>query len=215
MHVIFDWDGTLARKDVAEEASMRRGDSLGVAMDKEWMREAQKTHAHYKVNKDAIEKYTGITDEKLKTIMMTNLFQLHYLAVVNEWKDKVFFEGIKDMLYTLRDEGYKISIASTIREDIIKPSLNVLGVEKYFDSVHGNNASLDYSKNDLVGMAVKNNGKAAYMVGDREEDMVGGRSVGAKNIFVTWGQGELNDKSLADYVVNSTEELVSILKNER
>ncbi len=215
MHIIFDWDGTLAKREVAEEASVRRGNSIGVVMDKAWMREAQKTHAHYKVNKAAIQKYTGIKDEKLKTIMMTNLFQLHYLSVVNEWKEKIFFEGIKDLLKALKEKGSKLSIASTIRKDIIKPSLQLLDVEKYFDSVHGNNASLDYTKNDLVEMAVKKNGKASYMVGDREEDMIGGKSVGAKTIFVSWGQGDLNDKSLTDFIVNSAEELVNILKNER
>ena len=214
MHVIFDWDGTLAKREVAEEASIRRGNSLGVVMDKAWMREAQKTHAHYKVNKEAIERYTGVKGDKAKTVIMTNLFQLHYLGVVNEWKEKALFERIKEFLEALKNEGHKISIASTIREDIIKPSLEMLDMEKYFDSVHGNTADLVYSKEDLAKKAVESCGPAAFMVGDREEDMQAGRIINAMTIFALWGQGELNDKSLADYTVNSLEELFKVLSSK-
>ncbi len=215
MHICFDWDGTLARKEVAEEAAMRRLYTLGVSLDRDWMREAQKTHAHYKANKDAIGQYTGITDERMQTIIMTNLFQFHYLGVVNEWKEKVFYQGVPEMLKALKKQKHHLSIASTIRQDIIEPALEIVGMNKLFDAVKGNTPDLAYPKEHLVKSAMQECGEAHYMVGDRDDDMAAGREAGAKTIFVTWGATELQEKKLADYVVEKPQEIIRITDQER
>ena len=61
-NIIFDWDGTIARPDVAQEASARRFKTLGSSADKKWLRQALKNNDHYAVNKRLISEYTGITD---------------------------------------------------------------------------------------------------------------------------------------------------------
>jgi len=69
MHILFDWDGTIAKKEVAEEASLRRCTTLDLVITPEQMREMQKTHAHYDINKAALRKYTGVTDERMLSLI--------------------------------------------------------------------------------------------------------------------------------------------------
>src|SRR5574341_477999 len=105
VHIAFDWDGTIAKKEVVEEANERRCKTLDISIPPEKLREMQKTHAHYEINKEAIRKYTGVTDERTQTIIMTNLFHLHYLGVVNEWKDKIFYPEMKEIMQKLKKTG--------------------------------------------------------------------------------------------------------------
>lgn len=212
MHISFDWDGTIAKKEVAEEASIRRCKTLDITMSQEKMRELQKNHAHYDINKEAIQKYTGITDKRTQTIIMTNLFQLHYLGVVNEWKDKIFYEGMKNALAELKKKGHTLSIITTLRTDIIEPALEILGMRNIFGKIYGNTPDLIYTKEQLAEQALTDCKEVHYIIGDREEDMQAGRKVKAKTIFASWGHGELKDKQLADKVLKTPEDLLEFAK---
>ncbi len=211
-HIAFDWDGTIAKKEVVEEANIRRCKTLDISIPLEKMREMQKTHAHYEINKEAIRKYTGVTDERIQTIIMTNLFHLHYLGVVNEWKHKIFYEGMEDTIKKLKKQGATMSIVTTLRADIIEPTLEMLGMRNLFGKVYGNTPDLIYKKEDLLKQALTDCGEVHLMIGDREEDMLAGRAVKAKTAFAGWGHGELNDKKLADAILKSPEDLLAFAK---
>ncbi|HLC32644.1 MAG TPA: HAD hydrolase-like protein [Candidatus Nanoarchaeia archaeon] len=209
MHILFDWDGTIAKKEVAEEASLRRCKTLDVAVTPEQMREMQKTHAHYDINKAALTKYTGVKDPKILTTLMTNLFQLHYLGVVNEWKERIFYEGMLDALKKLRVKKNTLSIVTTLRQDIVDLALEAIGYRNLFAKIYGNTPDLAYTKEQLARQAVNDCGEAHYLVGDREDDLKAGRAVGAKTAFASWGHGELNDENLADTILVTPEDILT------
>ena len=50
-HIAFDWDGTIGKKEVVEEASVRRCKTLDIGMTHERMRELQKTKGHFEITK--------------------------------------------------------------------------------------------------------------------------------------------------------------------
>ncbi len=211
-HIAFDWDGTIAKKEVVEEANIRRCKTLDISIPLEKMREMQKTHAHYEINKEAIRKYTGVKDERVQTIIMTNLFHLHYLGVVNEWKHKIFHEGMEEVIKKLKEQGTTMSIVTTLRTDIIEPTLETFGMRNLFSKVYGNTPDLIYSKEQLLKQALTDCGQVHLMIGDREEDMKAGRAVKAKTAFAGWGHGELTDKKLADAILKSPEDLLNFAK---
>src|SRR3972149_5581752 len=113
-HIAFDWDGTIAKKEAVEEANVRRCKTLDISIPLEKLREMQKTHAHYEINREAIQKYTGITDPKQQTKIMTEILKLDYTAVANEWKEKTFYPGMLDTIKKLPKEGNKLSIVTTL-----------------------------------------------------------------------------------------------------
>ena len=211
MHICFDWDGTLVKKDVAEEASMRRGKTLGAVMDRNYIQEAMKTHAHYKVNKELISKYTGIKDERQLTTIIIEIFRFHYLGVVNEWKQRVFYPEVVEMLKRLKEQGHSLSIASTLRQDILDFSLEVLGMRDIFSSVKANTPDLQFSKEYLVGQVMKESGKIQWMIGDREEDALAGKKHRAKTIFVAWG-AEDKKENIADFIVSKPTEILACIR---
>ena len=212
MNIIFDWDGTIARPDVAREASIRRFKTLGQAVDIKWLKNAQRHDTHYRLNKELISKYTGITDDRELTIIMTDLFRFHYIAVVKELKDEALYEGMRKVIQRLASK-HRLVIASTLRSEILKYSLINLGMDKYFEKIYANTPNLKYSKEDLVKMAKKHFGKfgADYMVGDKEEDILAGKSVKAKTIYVTWGVTDSDYKKIADFSVTKPEQLLKII----
>jgi phosphoglycolate phosphatase len=212
MKIIFDWDGTIAKPDVASEASTRRFKTLGQTIDPEWLKQALKNNDHYKLNKQLISKYTGVADDKELTTIMTDIFKLHYLAVMNEMKNKALYDGMLDVIKKLHAKSHKLAIASTLRSDLIKHSLKLLNVEMYFEKVYANTPDLKYSKKDVVEMAKKNLGGADYMIGDKEEDILAGKSVKAKTIYVTWGVTGADFKNIADFSVDKPEDILKIIK---
>lgn len=200
MHIIFDWDGTLAKIDVAKEASIRRSDSFGKVFDSKWLDEALKTDAHFEINKKLIKEYTGVEDDKELTILMTDMFKYHYLGVANEFNETTLYEGTLDFLKLLKEKGFKLSIATTLRTDIVENVMKRLDLIKYFDHIAGNNASLDFSKKDLVKECIDKIGEASFMIGDKNTDVDAGKEMGAKGILVTWGTHK--DYKDADLVVH-------------
>ncbi len=209
MHICFDWDGTLARFEIAHEAAMRRSRTLGQEFDPAWLKEAMKTDKHYENNKELIKKYTGVTDERVQTSMMTDLFRYHYLGVANEKKDEVLFPEIKDMLSSLKQNN-TLSIATTLRQDIVDEVLKNLGIRDYFEYVQGNNPELDYTKQQLLDHVIDNSVKdkiepPSYMVGDKKDDVDAAKARNMKGVLVTWGSHQSYEK--ADYTANSVKEL--------
>ena len=186
MNIIFDWDGTIAKPDVAKEAAERRLKTLGHTVDKAYLDKALKNNDHYRLNKELISRYTGITNDKQLTIIMTDLFRFHYTAVVHEWGDKALYAGMREVIERLAP-GNKLVIASTLRRDILEYSLMNLGMDRYFKKVYANTPDLKYSKEDLARLVKKHMKRVDYMIGDKEEDMLAAKAIGATPIYAPWG----------------------------
>jgi phosphoglycolate phosphatase-like HAD superfamily hydrolase len=211
MKIIFDWDGTIAKPEVATIAATRRLKTLGESIDPTWLKDALKNNDHYKLNKQLISKYTGLVDDKELTTIMTDIFKLHYLAVIHEMGNKAVYDGMINVIKKLHENGHKLAIATTLRSDLLRHSLKVLNMDMYFEKVYGNTPDLKYSKKDVVEMAKKNLDGADYMIGDKEEDILSGKSVKAKTIYVTWGVTGSDFKNIADYSVDKADEILKII----
>lgn len=209
MHICFDWDGTIAKIDVAIEAAIRRSKTLGEQFDPAWLEEAMKTDAHYKVNKELIKNYTGVTDDKELTIMMTDMFKYHYLGVGNELKEEVLFDGMRDIINKFKEKDYELSIATTLRKDIVEEILKNLGLRNEFSYIAGNNAQLSYTKNQLVKEVSNKLGQINYMIGDKSDDVLAGQAHNAKGILVSWGSHKAYEN--ADKVVKTPKELYDFI----
>lgn len=212
MLIIFDWDGTIARKEISEEAGCLRLSMLGIKKSAAWMAKAQKTHAHYDVTKQALSRLTGYTHDRDLTVMMTNLFQICYLAMVNKHKEDIFYERLHYILEDLKTQyGLKYAIVSTLREDIIKPAVELLGVAHLFEYVLGNTADLQYSKTDLVKKLKKEN--PYLVVGDRKDDLLAGKEIGIKTAYAIWGHGMDEDSHLADFILQKPMDLRNVIEH--
>lgn len=131
-------------------------------------------------SKEGVELYRSFYDEKGKYI--NNLY-----------------DGIKDVLMKLKENGAKIAVCSSKYEKFAEEIVEILGVSDCFDAVCG--STLDGSrkdKKDLIPYAVKSLGgdfdsekENTVMLGDTYFDARGARQCCVDFIGVEYGYGSI------------------------
>lgn len=114
-----------------------------------------------------------------------------YYNIYGWWDNKVY-DGIEDMLETLKEEGKTLILATSKPEDTAIKIMKLFGLDKYFDflgGAAGDNRDhkwqvLDYSLN-----AVGADRSRAILVGDRKYDAEGAKICGIDSLGVSWGHG--------------------------
>lgn len=138
------------------------------------------------------------------------------------YADKGIFEnepygGVEELLMALKASGYRLFVATS------KPTVSALKVcahfdiDRYFIEILG--SEMDGSiieKRDIIGILMARHGLArshTLMIGDRENDIAGGRSNGLDTVAVGYGYG--SDEELvhakASYYVKTMSDLKNLL----
>ncbi len=123
------------------------------------------------------------------------------------------YEGMLDLLDTLRKNNIRVGVASSKPEHLIYKVCDHLGITERFDAIVG--VSLDDSKHStkthLVLSAMEKLGaddkKKVLMVGDRYFDIDGAKGAGVDSCAVLWGYGNEEEfrEHGADYIAENTE----------
>ena len=140
-----------------------------------------------------------------------------YYAVKGIYENRVY-DGLEDMLKSLKDAGKKIVLATSKPEKFALIILEHFGLIKYFDFVAGALMSNTRTKKDeVITYALENIGEFnledTIMVGDRLHDVEGAAKFSIDTIGVTFGYGsyqELRDAG-AKIIVDTVEELTAEL----
>lgn len=107
------------------------------------------------------------------------------------------YDGVPEMLKSLRAAGKKLYIATSKPEHFAKGILDELSLSEYFDGVYG--STLDESRNTkdkVLAYAVSEIGldkSASVMVGDRFHDVEGATVNGLPCIGVLYGFGDKDE----------------------
>lgn len=136
-----------------------------------------------------------------------------YFEVTGLYENEVY-EGMEQLLSTLKQQGYKLIVATSKPEFFAKKILEHFQLDQYFDDICG--ATMDETrtkKEDVIRYALdKNNidiNNPVVMVGDRMHDVEGAKKVGIKSIGVLYGFGDRKElqEAGADTIVPDIEEL--------
>ena len=112
------------------------------------------------------------------------------------------YDGMDELLYSLKDLGFKVGVSTYKREDMAKTLLEEKGLAKYFDVIHGSNAASDMTKADIVNLTIRDLGfdpDETVMVGDSDNDAIGAEEAGALFIGVTYGFGFSSPEEIEQY----------------
>lgn len=128
------------------------------------------------------------------------------------------YPGIRELLETLKAEGHTLYVATSKPEQISIDVLEHFDLAKYFDRICG--ATMDTSRSNkeaVIAYLLEQNGQTdnIIMVGDTKFDVIGAKAHGIPCIGVSWGYGEIQDmlEAGASAIVNSTEELLDLIRN--
>lgn len=128
------------------------------------------------------------------------------------------FDGMRELLRKLKNEGIKIGIASSKPQIYIDRLLGYLDISEYFDAVCGESTDdRGNGKKELILRACELLGvkdkKEAVMIGDRHYDIDGAKEAGTDSIGVTFGFG--NEKELkeagATFIASAPEEIIEYI----
>ena len=127
------------------------------------------------------------------------------------------YPGIRELLETLKAEGYTLYVANSKPEAMSVTILERFGLAPYFDRICG--ASTDTSrstKDAVIAYLLEQSGRKEdmIMVGDTKYDILGAKVHGIPAIGVSWGYGSVAEMvdSGAVGIADSMEELLELLR---
>ncbi|RPF21004.1 phosphoglycolate phosphatase [Myceligenerans xiligouense] len=164
---------------------------------------------------------TGLTDAQAEAVVTVYRRELEGGGMY----DNTVFDGVTDLLTTLRDAGTTLVVATAKPQPLARPIVRHFALDQYLadgvDSVFGpalEGAGQHAGKEKVVARALAASGgdqagAAAVMVGDREHDVHAAAANGIPTIGVTWGYGEPGEleRAGAAVVVGSPAELREVL----
>jgi phosphoglycolate phosphatase len=164
---------------------------------------------------DIFRKQYEMTDEQADSAVAH--YREHYDRL-NQAGTEVY-DSIPDVLSTLRQEGFRLFIATVKPTSVAEKVLNDLGLRPYFDGVAG--ASMGHERRDkasIIAHALRLfdlEPAHSVMIGDRDQDIIGAREHGLPCIAVSYGFGTRDelDSARPAHVVGHSTEILSLLVN--
>lgn len=166
---------------------------------------------------DSFVEYYGFDESKANEAVV---YYREYFSVTGLYENKVY-EGIEVFLTKLKDNDYRLSIATSKPEVFAVKILEHFKLSQYFDYICG--ATLDKTRNkkgDVIAYALDTlqikDKKQVIMVGDRMHDIVGAHENGIKAIGVLYGYGDLKElqEYHADYIVKDLKQLYEVINEQ-
>ena len=191
--VIFDLDGTLLDTSTGVISSVKK--TIEHYGFKELDREQLESFIGPPISKNMVRIY-GVSEEEGVKIMQ----YFREIYTKGDIYRAEHYEGMQELLTTLKDRGFKVGGATYKREDMAQKLLEEKGLAKYFDVIHGADAYGRLTKADVVTMSIQDLGAApeeTVMVGDSENDAIGAKDAGALFVGVTYGFGFRTEEDIA------------------
>lgn len=134
------------------------------------------------------------------------------IYVKNYLEKTKIYDGVEELLMELKEKKIKTGVITSKLGDVARSFLKDIGIGHLFDVVVGEgDAEMKPSSAPVIFACkmLKEKLGNCVIIGDSEDDIIAGKSAGAKTIAVLWGYR--NRKQLEnvnpDYVVESVEQL--------
>lgn len=125
--------------------------------------------------------------------------------------ENYLYPNIEKLLKELTEKGYELRVCSAKPLKMVKTVLEHFKIDKYFTTLTGAQMHGKYpGKGPLIEQILKETGATAIMVGDRSDDIEGGKHNNIPTIGVLWGYGSKKELKDADYLVTNAMEIKSI-----
>ena len=189
--VLFDLDGTLTDPGVGIT------NSVAYALIKFGIEVADKQQLYPFIGPplhESFEKYYGFSPaDAMKAVDCYR----EYYNVKGIFENYVY-DGIKDVLKTLKKQGKCVCLATSKPEIYARQILDHFDLSQYFDFTAGANMDGTRTKKEEViryalSLCRPKNLSDVIMVGDREFDVIGAKNCGIDSIGVLFGYGDRDE----------------------
>ncbi len=202
--VIFDFDGTIAN-------TLKLADQVYLELTQRYNLK--------RFTKDEIHELKHLSFQERLKMHHINIFKLpRMMRRTRKIISKIIlttdpFVGIKELIESLKQEGYVVAIVSSNSKNNIKKFLDHHGFPQ-FDGILGK-ASI-FGKDRLINKLMRRypHGKPLY-VGDELRDIISTQDIGCPIVAVTWGYDDKATliKDNPDYIADDIETLKHIINS--
>ncbi|MBR1816236.1 MAG: HAD-IA family hydrolase [Lachnospiraceae bacterium] len=128
--------------------------------------------------------------------------------------DAPLYDGIKELIYKLYDEGKKLFVVTSKPAEIAKRIIEHFELDnKFIDVIGPDRSEKSPSKKELIERAINENDIAykskVIMIGDRKYDIEGANAAGVDSIGALYGYGSYEELKTAGatYIVKKPEDI--------
>ena len=176
-NILFDLDGTIT------DPAMGITNSVMYALKKFGIEVPERSELYKFIGPplaESFEKYYGFSDGQ-KAVEAYR----EYFAPKGIFENEVY-EGIEELLSTLKNRGYNIYLATSKPEIYAKQILEHFKIDKYFSDAVGSELNGDrVEKGEVIAYLLKkHNITEGIMIGDRCFDIIGAKENGLKSVGV-------------------------------
>lgn len=208
-YILFDFDGTLFNSQIGIKKAVKfalKHEGI-VENDDEKLESFIGPPLNY-----SFEKHYGFKAEKIDELI-TNL-RKYYSE--QGYQETALYDGIREMLFALKQKNKSLSIATAKPTIYAKQILESFELSHLFDSVQGSLMKGElFPKDRVIGSVMKDlelfDAQDCVMIGDTIYDIKGAQFHNMDTIAVNYGYGKLKD--LKDARANLIVETVAELRN--
>ncbi len=209
--VIFDLDGTLidAFEDIALAANLIRARNNLPPMSVEDVKLHVGHGARYLVEGVLASKDAAHVDENLEALV-------GFYETMPDSKARVY-DGVVETLQRLQAASIRTAIASNKPHSVAEKVVEKLGLNPYFDLVHGQSDNIRRKPApDLLYRIMRDAGvpgERALMVGDSDIDIECAKAAGIRVAAVSYGQHSAQrlSQAMPDFMLHSMPELLTVI----
>ncbi len=208
LYYFFDLDGTIT------DSSLGITNSVRYALEKYGITEPDRRKLYRFIGPpltDSFREFYGFSKEQCREAV---IYYREYYQKKGIYENRVY-EGLEEVLISLKVAGKHLVVATSKPEVFAREIIEFFHLDKYFEYVAG--MELDGgrgSKAEVIKYAMETCGihdhSSVLMIGDREHDVYGARSVGIDCLGVLYGFGSREElkKAGASYIINSIDEIL-------
>lgn len=201
--LIFDLDGTLYKTHKVSVPALKRAFSkFDISLTKE----------------DIIGQFGEPTEIIIKNLTPDDKLE-HLKEIKNEIASNEermiplkaeLYQGVKETLCELKDNGYVLAICSNGRRDYIEAVLKATAIYDDFSSIKSYTRGKDKADH-IEELKEEFSRDRAVMIGDRYHDIEAAEEVGITSIGARYGYGG-KEMEKADFVVSEPSEILSVVR---
>ncbi len=206
-YYLFDFDGTLC--DTTEGIF----NSVIYSLDAYGIKETDREKLRYFIGPPLFDSYKtiyGVNDEDAQFLI--EKYRERYREKASE--ESALYDGIRDMLISLKEKGKKIAIASSKPQYFVEEISKHHDIYKYYDFVSAESFKNNHSsKKDLINACIEFFGNPPkdkiLMIGDRFYDIDGAIAAGIDSAGAVYGFGtkEELENAGATYILETPKDL--------
>ena len=160
---------------------------------------------------EMFESLTQITDPATTSSLISK-YRERYADI--GYSENTLYEGIRDSLMTLYDEGAnRLAICTSKRRDFAIKILEMFELFELFEFINGGDVGIEKWQ-QLGGLLESGSiSSKSLMIGDRYLDLTAAHSNNLNSAGVLWGYGSEEEiqKEKPMYIFNSTQQLVELI----